>query len=320
MDEREEQVRAEVKEQTTKGETSFSEGRKVLQEEAKDEENESFAPRAARNRMPTEKTKIEIKDVPTYNGIGDIQEWLDKLTHLSELGKWTRQKHLTILTTKLLDVAWRYFYHLPSDTKNSLSLLTLELQRMFGSINNKEQLRDELLRRKQKPTEKVEAYIRDVIRLSREINPAVSQTELVTSVIRGALPNYKIAFIAANVATTDGILQIAAQIQSAAIPTAETNVVVTEILDKLYSEIKSTNQKYEEVMVMMKERSNPVDNKRSIECWNCNQFGHVARWCPNKEIQNRNHRHISQNAKMSQGNAHMVRMRGRHPASPQNHQ
>lgn len=147
-----------------------------------DEEGNTIRPRA-----PTVTIKHRQRDPPIFTGCpdSDVEDWLKNYERVSQHNGWDDSFKLANVVFALKDTSLRWFDN-HEEAINSWDGFKTAFAEAFGQPeHHKLKARDELLRRYQLTTETSTAYIEDVLRLCRRVDPHMSEDDQIRHLFKG---------------------------------------------------------------------------------------------------------------------------------------
>lgn len=211
---------------------------------------------------------------PQFNGSGDVNLFLDRLTDVARLNAWGTEEHLLHLRLSLVDKAADY------STGDTIQAVTDALKTRFGT--SQRQARDKLRTLKRQPRQSIHDLGQEVRRLVRLAHPALAdqdRTDLAMDVFVQAIDNRALKrhllatpAISLNdaIQKADEFLQISdGPLRTAAVSldddneTIETRQVETSSIQASLAGITDLIKQQTE---MLKKMSRP---KSQIKCYEC---------------------------------------------------
>lgn len=146
---------------------------------------------AGNANRPTNTTAPVVKhrqrDPQIFDGSpdADVDDWLKNYERVSHYNHWDDSFKLANVVFFLKDTALRWFDN-HEETINSWEGFKTAFADVFGKPQHrKQQARDQLLRRYQRPTETSTAYIEDVLRLCRRVDAEMAEDEKIRHLFKG---------------------------------------------------------------------------------------------------------------------------------------
>ena len=249
------------------------------------------------------------KEVPAYNGTGNIKHWL--VTYRLATENKSEAAKLTILFQAMTGVAHTWFCSTRLADEASGANVTSDqwiarLTEFFGKTQDT--ALDELEGRRQKESEKPVEYVRDVLRLCAEVDPSMTDATKLRHLHRGLLHKYAKdmllmdpkdpAMFQAKLVKLDSASPSQGEPSDKALfssllahlierkteaPALAAAAVASNTADE--SQTAMFKRMIELQEALLKRFENRKPRTGPIVCFNCKEEGHISRTCPHPRVQ-----------------------------------
>lgn len=122
----------------------------------------------------------------------DVDTWIKRFEHNAQIYKWSEQRKLNVLMSKLTGPVEQWLFSLPNQYKSSPSTLLGLLKNRYVSPTFDQSLQDQLRNRFHKPGESVTQYANDIQSLISRLCPSMPETDTIRTFASGLQPYLKV--------------------------------------------------------------------------------------------------------------------------------
>ena len=240
-----------------------------------------------------------IGKVQDFNGLleEDAKNWIEQFELVAEVNRWTDLAKCIQIYSCFKGRALKWYQTLPMEKKRDYNELRNSFMREFQTESRREDLYNQLRRRKQLAKESVGDYGREIERGILEIDPQMSEREKISLFLEGLDMTLKIAVLKKKAKTLPEAIEAAKdeELLEKQIQTYD-RIHKVDQLEEIVHTVRRLEKELEKKQQMDRPKQFQHSEKRSYPprnypegskwtpegkpiCVNCHKPGHIARNC-----------------------------------------
>ena len=248
------------------------------------------------------------RDVPSFNGSTNVKHWI--LIFKAATATRTEEQKISIMMQSMQGAAQSWFCatKLADDAANKTATIAEWEERLiqfFGKTQ--EGALDELESRRQREGEDAISYVREVLRLCADVDPAMTDATKLRHLKRGLLPRYSHDMLLMDPRDPASFQEKLVRVMAATTSKQEEPDITRALLSSLVAmaeqksapamaaqaapaadlaSITAALQQLTTVLTSQAGLPPQPQAPRQIICFNCRQPGHMNNYCPEPRRQN----------------------------------